>query len=93
MYILCLFEAVFISLVLTLGKKGLECEHDLLHYDGHTVHYIQCCSIIFWRYQQYLVLSCLIPRLTKKAVRQNIYCVTLVAYKLKKEYLQEIWIP
>ncbi len=25
MYILCLFEAVFISLVLTLGKKGLEC--------------------------------------------------------------------
>jgi hypothetical protein len=25
MYILCLYEAVFISLVLTLGKKGLEC--------------------------------------------------------------------
>ncbi len=25
MYILCLFEAVYISLVLTLGKKGLEC--------------------------------------------------------------------
>jgi hypothetical protein len=34
MFILCLFEAVFISLVLTLGKKGLECTKPAVFREG-----------------------------------------------------------
>jgi hypothetical protein len=41
MYILCLFEAVFISLVLTLGKKGLECFKAKIHQPKRMVRYLE----------------------------------------------------
>ncbi len=55
MYILCLFEAVYISLVLTLGKKGLECSFQLanwakllpLTHCGWNIT-VDVCIVAFW---------------------------------------------